>query len=131
MADLLRKTEERVIGDDTLEVTQLGAIKGRAVFVRVLKVIGPALTGKDMAGIFAGLNEEDVTYLCDAFAPMTLVKGKGQLDKIFDVYFAGRFLEMFQWLAFCIELNFASFFKGGSALLGAAAVPGAAKGVSK
>lgn len=104
----LRKTETRDIDGNTYEVTALGAIKGAQVLVRLLKAVGPALTG-DMAGFFANLREEDLTYLCNAFSPMTNVPGVGQLDKQFDFHFSGRYATMLKWLGLCLEVNFSDF----------------------
>ena len=37
-----------------------------------------------------------------------------RLDGVFDEHFAGRYMEMVQWLAFCVQVNFQGFFKGSS-----------------
>lgn len=108
----LRRTEKREIQGSTYEVTQLGAITGSKVFVRVLKLLGPVFTTKDTSKLFEALHEEDLTYLCNTFAPLTMVQGQGQLDKIFDVHFTGRYMAMLQWLFFNLELNFGDFLKG-------------------
>lgn len=109
---MLRETRKRVIGDYEYEVTQLGAIRGSAVFVRVMKLLGPLFASKDQAALFAGIQEEDVRYLIDAFGPMTLVVGQGQLDKIFDLHFAGKYKDMMGWLLFCLEVNYGDFLRG-------------------
>jgi hypothetical protein len=126
----LRQVEEKVIGGDTFEVTQLGAISGSKVLVRVLKILGPAFASKDVGKMdvgkmFEALQEDDLDYLVKAFGPMTLVKGKGQLSDIFDLQFAGKYKDMFTWLFFCLQLNYGDFLKGGLASAAVQAVAGA------
>jgi hypothetical protein len=121
------KTEERVIGASTYMVSQLGAIAGRAAFLRLVKALGPALGGLVSAGgklrgdIDFGdlisrvqLSEGDLSYFCDLFAQKTFVKledGKmPRLDNVFDAHFAGKYMDLVQWLAFCVKVNFADFF---------------------
>lgn len=108
----LRQTKSKVICDTEYEVTQLGAIKGTKVFTRVLRLMGPAFLDKSPGKFFDSLKEEDVEYLCQTFSPLTLVKGQGQLDGIFDVHFAGRYDALVQWLVFCLQVNFGSFLEG-------------------
>lgn len=106
----LVQTKEKTIDGNTYAVTQLGAIRGSQVFVRLMKMVGPAFLGekKDFAKAFEALREEDFKYLCDVFSERTFVDGK-PLDKIFDFHFAGKYGAMFQWLFFCIETNFGDF----------------------
>lgn len=110
----LRQAQTREIDEFRYEVTPLGAIRGSQVFVRLLKVLGPVLTSKDVSSLFENLSEEDMNYFRETFSPMTLVVGQGQLDKIFDIHFAGRIMPMLKWLFFCLEVNFADFFAKGS-----------------
>lgn len=113
----LRKTETRVIDGCSYEVTQLGAISGSRVFIRVLKLLGPLFAGGgklDLGRVFENLNETDFEYLCNAFKPVTMVTGQGELQGIFDIHFTGRYLAMMQWLWFCLELNYGDFLKGSS-----------------
>lgn len=120
----LRSTQEKDIDGCSYAVTQLGALKGSKVFVRVLKVLGPAFASKDPAAFFDGLKEEDVEYLCSTFSPMTFVKGgqfPGPLDKTFDFHFAGRYGALVQWLLFCVQVNFGDFLKGKGLGLGVGA----------
>jgi hypothetical protein len=116
------------IGAYTYTVTPLTAIPGRRAFVRLAKAVGPALgaaagvkEGDDagmfaaFAGLVAHLSEDDVDYFCDLFAANTTVKmgdKEPSLADIFDVHFAGRYLDMFRWLAFSVATNFGDFFAG-------------------
>ena len=118
----------RLIGKNTYTVTPLSAIPGRRVFVRLAKVLGPAVAkgasvkGDDsqatieaFAGLMGALSEDDIDFFCDTFAASTTVRLNGKepdLAGIFDLHFAGNYLEMFRWLAFCVEVNFGDFFAG-------------------
>ena len=128
--------ERREIGGHIYEVHQLGAIKARALFVRLTKALGPvlssllesttmstrkaaALQSFAMAPVIEELalriTEEDFCYLCDVLGECTFLVGdKGQLAKLErklqDVHFAGRMLDSLKWLGFAIEVNFADFF---------------------
>ena len=115
-------SQERVIGGVTYKVFQLGALTGRAALVRLVKLMGGALSGdrRDVGSIIAkvaeSLSESDVAYFCDLFAPQTTVTtapGKSpKLDTIFDLHFAGKYMELFEWLRFCVEVNFGNVFTG-------------------
>lgn len=124
------KTETKTIGQHSYTVTQLDAVRGRKLATRIARVFGPALDGisKDAAAAIGaalkGLSEEDVDYVCDTFAASSTVTG-GQygarapsLESVFSVHFAGNYGEMLAWLAFCFQINFASFLEGVGPLLG-------------
>jgi hypothetical protein len=123
------KTETKRIAGHDYKVTQLDAIAGRRAFTRMLKVVGPAFAklddgaGEAFTELVDRLGEDDVAHFCDLFAKMTEVSGGDfgerapQLSDIFGVHFAGRYLEMSQWLIFCFEVNFASFFGGAGGLV--------------
>ena len=121
--------EVKKIGGCEYKVTQLGAIKGRGAFLRLVRCIGPVfaeLAGKsgkgakdiDIGALFSRLelSEDDLTFFCDTFAEKTFVTlpdGKmPRLDKVFDEHFAGSYSYMVQWLAFAVKVNFADFFDG-------------------
>lgn len=111
----MRKSETRTIGENTYIVAQLGALKGRTVFAKLLKVAGPLMAGGDLSAV-SHIPDEALGEFCDAFASCTQVKiGDKQpnLSDIFDVHFAGCYDEMLAWLGFCIELNFGSVLKKG------------------
>ncbi len=125
-------TQQKTIGANTYEVTQLNAIKGRGVFTRFAKMIAPVIeelaagdTGKDanariakaFASLLGSLSEDDMNFFCDAFAPTTCLViddgGKTRrpaLKDLFGLHFASNYSEMLGWLYFCLEVNFGSFF---------------------
>lgn len=122
------ETQRREIGGVTYEVRQLDAVRGRRVFVRFAKVVAPALGALKAAAkmspdealayalgqLVGNVSEEDLDFFCDVFAPATcLVEGNNrpELAKRFELHFAGKYLEMLEWLAFCFEVNFGSFFQ--------------------
>lgn len=124
---MARKTESKRIGDATYEVNALGAIEGRVVLTRLIKCAGPAIASGE-AGLGAvfkaladSLKEDDLAFLCDRFAAVThvtLASGKSpSLVDVFDEHFSCNYLAMGEWLAFCFQLNFSSFFDGAVAKL--------------
>jgi len=109
--------KSKEIGGDNYTVTPMTAVKGRRVFARLFKVIGPVL-GKLSEGVNVGdllgaaaahVSEDDVDYFCEAFAPGTTVNG-AELQKVFAVHFMGKYAEMVEWIAFAVEVNFGDFF---------------------
>ncbi len=142
------ESQQKQIGTNTYEVTQLNAIKGRAVFTRFAKMVAPIVgeissdaAGKDVnerltkafASLLGNVSEEDMNFFCDAFAPTTcLVIDEGgrtrrpNLKELFGLHFAANYAEMLGWLYFCIEVNFGSFFAA-AGLRPSTAVPAESK----
>jgi len=130
------------IGGKNYEVYELGAKKGRQVLTRLLRHLGPAVgamgdtkgdaEAKTLAGLgklVESLTEADVDYFCDTFAAVTSVEMEGRmplLSDVFDLHFKADYLNMFKWLAFCLQVNFGSFLAGLGGPEGLAAL--AAKG---
>jgi hypothetical protein len=133
------EAKERRIGATTYRITQLPTRRGRALLVRLVRLLGPGAgsfvggLGRGRAGIDAALalgvadavhdlcarlNDEDLAVICDEFATYTVVVVsrdiEQQLSKVFDDHFAGRYDELLQWLRACCEVNYASFFGGAS-----------------
>jgi len=128
----MRKTETVTVGSNTFQITQLGALQGRKVFLRLVKVLGPALSAAQAAaspeaalgallGQAGAVSEEDFEYLCDVFSEHTelVAAGKSQrLKEIFDVVFIADYKGMLEWLGASVKVNFASFFDGLAATSG-------------
>lgn len=133
------EAKERRIGATTYRITQLPTRRGRALLVRIVRLLGPGAgsfvgglgrgrTGIDAAlalGIADGvhdlcsrLNDEDLGVICDEFSQYTVVVQSRdvelKLSQIFDDHFAGRYDELLAWLRACCEVNYASFFGGAS-----------------
>jgi len=121
------ETKSKKIGQYDYRVTQLDALSGRKLFIRLAKIAGPALGEFDtkdaqksiaavLGKIAASLSDEDMDAFCDVLAKTTEVAGgeynqrSPQLADVFALHFAGKYLEMFQWLAFALEVNFGDFF---------------------
>ena len=119
------ESSTRKIGDTAYRVTQLQAVKGRKLLVKLLKALGPAAeaitdaqsgnVGALLAKLTENLDETLVDELCDVFAASTeyeLASGKwvglGEAG-IFGLHFAGKYGEMAKWLAFAVEVNYGSF----------------------
>jgi hypothetical protein len=123
------KTAQKTINGREYTVTQLGAGVGRECLRRLMRIAGPALKSAATAGgggsealfsglgdLFMGLSQEDLTYFCDTFGAFSTVRlDENREPKVkaqFETLFAGNYWEMAEWLAFCVEVNFASFFAG-------------------
>jgi hypothetical protein len=127
------KRESKVIGDTEYQTTQLDAVTARRVFLRMAKLLAPMAAelgdgkkGVESERLFRGLatairsaTEEDLDYFCDQFAKVTdvvIVDEKGnrkspRLSTVMALHFVGdRFGDLFDWLLFCLEVNFGSFF---------------------
>lgn len=117
------EVKSKTIGDCTYRVRQLPAIQGRKVLVRLMKMFGPALesigkntdVGSMLASALENLDEEVFDSLCDTFAKHTEFElangnyvGLGE-PGMFDQHFTGKYGPMIQWLAFCVQVNFADF----------------------
>jgi hypothetical protein len=65
------------------------------------------------------MTPEIMDYFCETFEKCTQVH-KGDkvffLKDIFDDHFCDNYGEMVEWLAFCLEVNFASFLGGAGGL---------------
>lgn len=126
----MRKQDIVTIDGDEYEINQLGAIAGRRVLTKLLKLAGPALgalagagkldeqaIGAALASAAEELDEATLDNLCETFGEHSTVRmGDGRRPKlepvIFDNHFAGRYLAMSKWLAACLKLNFADFLGG-------------------
>lgn len=126
------KQKKVSIDGEEYELTQLGAIQGRRLWLRVLQALSPALKELAAAGkldegsvaqafgtLVEGLDDETVEMFCAAFAARTRVCVDGdkwpELEPArFDLHFAGRYISMTKWLGECLLFNFADYFDGAS-----------------
>lgn len=110
------------------DTTLLDAVKARAVFLRLAKVLGSGASAASgnvakgtwaasvagMAGAIERLSEEDLAYFSDTFALVSTVQVEGgsrlSVRDVYPIHFAGKMREMFEWLLFCFESNYADFF---------------------
>ena len=127
----MRETKQKQIGErgHIYHVTQFGARHGGRVLVRLLKMAGGAIgealqgaddldmsvAGKVIANLADTVSEGDYDYLIDTFAKVSAVEIEGKPvplhnEGVLDVHFAGAYVELGQWLAFAIEVNFGNFF---------------------
>lgn len=129
----LLRTETRTLGRYAYTVTALPSKKGTVVLGKLMPMLAPMLSqaktveaevkasgdkmgvgmlGTILSPLVAAVTPEMLTYLCDTFAICTTVDVDGRevrLDSCFDFHFSSQYLEMLQWLALCIEVNFGSF----------------------
>lgn len=135
------KQQTRKIGSSEYRVTQLPFGKAREMFVKLFRILGPVLgeallspgsatgaaalasmTGSTLGNILkqmpALITEEDLKDFCQVFGEKTqLIRDDGKTPwltaELQETHFAGGMLEMFKWLAFCVEVNFGDFFAVG------------------
>jgi hypothetical protein len=119
-----------IIDGVSYTATQLGAKKGRKIWLKLMQIIAPSLRElgtlkkldeKAIASALAAAveNLDDATleelYLvfgetCTVMLPTG--NTPNLTDVVFDQHFAGNYLAMTQWLWECIVFNFASFLDG-------------------
>jgi len=132
-----RAVKDKIIGGHRYEVTLLGAKQGRAMLVRLVRLMGPATAGfiegtlhakGDLTVSLASgasdairelsqrITEAEFATVSDELARFTVVhldhEHAPKLDAIFEDHFAGRYDVMLQWFGFALEANFSSFFDG-------------------
>lgn len=126
----MQSTQQREIDGTTFEVSQLDVKVSRAVFVRLGRVLGPALAEFGKVGdvkslldvdhsvafgaiskLLMNASEEDLEFFCQTFMKKSKFippEGTGLIGLV-DLAFTGRLLTMFKWLAFAIEVNYSDF----------------------
>jgi hypothetical protein len=134
-------TTKKQIGEHTYELQVFGSKEGQRVLLLLARFLGPALgtiAEKGMGSIGNALetfartaNPDDLEALTDAFTAKTVLlreatttKGKQtvriNLSDIYDQHFARKYVDLFQWLAWCVTENYSDF-------LGSKAVAGLIK----
>lgn len=109
------------------EITALPGTRGYALWLRLLKTIGPGLEGvgsadgaeaamlKAMGGALSALSLEDAEHVRSEFAQFSCVEspaGSGKMPRVadvFDMFFAGKPKLVGKWMFECLKLNFADF----------------------
>lgn len=140
------ETRQKKIGEVEYQVRQLTAPVGRKLLVRLFKVLGPPLSAA-FAGLPEGeggavsigdlktraladaimlladtISEEELEHIVTVLAESTQYSKEPdkwlslKTDK--DFHWSGKFLNMFQWIAFCLEVNYADFLGGSESLAG-------------
>lgn len=126
------KTKSVNIDGDDYVITQLGAVTGRRIWLKLLKVIAAPM--RVLAGSHGGLSEETIASalasaveslddatvdeLYTTFGPRCTVRVGERMPEltgeVFDQHFAGRYVSMSKWLLECVLFNFADFLGGTS-----------------
>lgn len=133
-------TRTKKIGEYEYQVRQLTAPIGRKLLVRLFKVLGPSISAglsslPDDEGKELSLGDLKANALGDAVAILAETITEGELEHVVETlseatqysgepdrwlplkrdaefHWAGRFLQMFQWIAFCLEVNYSDFLGG-------------------
>lgn len=126
MTELLKSTTFTVDGQ-SYSTSQMSAVDGRKVFLRLVKAVAPALDKLDFskstdadqreqsmlkaaASVLASLDEELLELLCEEFGSRTVhvinPTKTPQMDRVyFGPHFAGRYVQMTKWLLECCKAN--------------------------
>ena len=124
----MREPQTREIDGITFRVKPLGFAKGRQVFLRIAKAIGPVLKSIPMekgapfpimeaiAECVGNVTDADLAWLDEMLATdaaYSTEPGKWPFMStalVREQLFDGRFMTYAKWLAFACEVNFADFF---------------------
>lgn len=128
---MARNPETREIDGYMFEVTPLGFVQGRRLFVRLSKALGPGLVA--LAGgaaslasldlvtvsrdLIQNLDDAELEHMAETLGEVTRYwpadnpKAKPYLHKdARETLFSGSILLFFRWLAFACEVQFSDFF---------------------
>lgn len=137
----MREAEVRDIAGKAYEVTPCPAGVGLKLMLRLGKVLGPvaglvgnreeleAMAGAVVAEVLERASEEDLEAIWRPLAAHTQVTTSGpggevrrpKLAEVFDVWFAGDYAALAQWLMFALEVNFGPLWQWLATLPGAGA----------
>jgi tail assembly chaperone len=113
------RSESRQIGEHKYHVILLPTSEATGAAFRLANVAGPAVQAYRDGGVVAAgkflqeLKHDDLVYFTDLFKPRTTIEAKGKkigLAAVYEEHFVGDMKSLFKWLAFCVEINFSSFF---------------------
>lgn len=126
-----RKEKTFSISGHQYRATQLGALEGRKLWLKIVKVLAPAMKSLGeaesadgetvivaLAGIIDALDDDTTEKLYETFGATCTVqvgeRSPALTGVIFDDHFAGEYVRMSQWLGQMIIFNFASFLGDGA-----------------
>ena len=121
------EAKKKEIDDFVYEVTPLPFGIGHKALLRFLKIAAPVMASvmekrgtTELAAaaairmIPAILSEDDITHFSSVFGKYTRYQSGDKWVPLVaenqELHFAGRYSAFFGWLAFCVEVNFSSFF---------------------
>jgi hypothetical protein len=88
---------------------------GASLKVEVLVELASALSAA-ASSVVDNLSADDLVFVCETFAAHTQVdvdaSHRVPLKGIFDVHFAGSYVELGEWIRFCAEVNFGPLLAG-------------------
>lgn len=122
------REESKQFGEWQIRVRQFGAREGMRVLTRIFNSVGPAIgkavsakddkdTDSSVGEIFnelsAAMDPDTVDYFIGVCAKHSQAtqgeKLQNMTDGVMTLCFAGNYMLLFKWLAFCFELNYGSF----------------------
>lgn len=113
------EAKTKQIGDHTYQVTQLPGKLGRKILMRLMRVAAPLIDGaakpttEMFTSVAAALDDELVDFVESSFIGVTMIStdsgGLVPLGDRFNTHFAGKYQDWFQWVVFCLEVNYSDF----------------------
>lgn len=130
------RTLERKIGSTLYIVRTLPATQGIAVFATLSPIFALITAGATLqtavAAALPRIDAAEFTKAARTFAEFTNLEcedgRKPRLKDVFDEHFSGELFEMGEWIAFCVEVNYATFFAGLIAKFASAIKPNSTDG---
>src|ERR1700679_928272 len=132
----MRETKTIQVEGAEYTITQLGALKGRKVLLRAVRLVAPVIKSTTdpeamIAAVLADIDGADLDFVCDTFASVPCKRQMLQAKMPtmqtvpfnFDEEFAGNYVAMFEWLTEHLKLNFSSFLAGMVAKMATLAPP--------
>ncbi len=123
---LEERKQTKEIDGVTYEVTPLPFGVGQKTLMRTIKIMSPIMSAMMKGGTQAqgvalalealpiALSDADVTYFGETFGKASRYQDGDKwvplLSSTQELHFAGRYLAFMQWITFCLEVNFKSFF---------------------
>lgn len=131
------RTLERKIGTTVYRVRTLPATQGIAVFATLAPIFSLITAGATLqtavAAALPRIDAGEFTKAAKTFAEFTHLEcddgRKPRLQDVFDEHFSGELFELGEWIAFCVEVNYATFFAGLIAKFANAIKPNSTDGI--
>lgn len=130
---MARETKQKTIGEHTYETEQLHMVDAKRVLLLLTKKLGPGL-GKLLAAklggsvvssnalsegitqLVEGVDEKSIEALQETFGKASKVVFDDGRMPVMTIqfqnthFYGGNMVEFFEWIAWCIEVNYQDFF---------------------
>lgn len=114
------EAKQKTIGDITYRMEPLGADTGQKVLKRIFRAVGTIQTTGDVGRAIGDLTDNDLEFITSRFAESTTYElpdpnprngiRQVKLSSQYNHVFAAKYENLYAFLEWGIEVNFASFF---------------------